>query len=220
MKKITVIVFLFLLCSIVYADNSTNITNTTIVNDTVNITGVLDRGDYEGMTYVITRTELENVTPIVECFNETTNRTENCTDKIIAITRRFIDISQQDYEYPNESLVPYEPVDYDSWENPVVINETQNETKNNTIVMEVINEIKQAPTEKENKIYDYVIAGLFFVIVVFIVLIVRKSIKLKQRPIKKTPEEQVKELLDAGMDEAYCEDVYKYLKEKDNERKT
>ena len=45
---------------------------------------------------------------------------------------------------------------------------------------------------------------------------IRSIDKLKKQIKNKSPEEQVKELLDAGMDEKYCEEVYDYLKVKQN----
>jgi len=208
-KKI-ILLMLLLMCSLVMADNVTN---------TTNASGTVDEGDYRGLDFEVTDVNYENFTYDYDCINETfnattnitTNVTYNCTSGINTIITTEVLITQPDYELENTDLIPYDPVDFDSYENI--------EQKNNTNVDEIIKYLNEPMTEKEENAYTILMIIFIALTVGYSAFKIKKIIKKRKHLDKRTPEEKAKELIDCGMDEAYIEDVFDHLKAEEKKKR-
>lgn len=207
------ILFLFLIISlcvnIAQAENETNISQ-----------GVLRNGDYLNFEYEKTIhpsiiTEIE-----YNCTHNTneTNNTQICINKT-EYTLIEKNITQPKQKIPDTPLIPYEPVDFEAWEN-ITDQEIISQNISNNITNETQPEanmtIQYTPaTHNPNILIENMI---FIIVIVTLFVIIKKIIKLKKeikQEKEKTPEDRAKELLDAGHNEEYVEEIYNYIKKEE-----
>lgn len=145
-------------------------------------------------------------------YSNTTNYTNLCANKTEYLFRELT-ITQPPQELPDIELIPYERINFEEWNNL-----TNNEIINNSEITPETQINIQTDDTKYIKQPNMLLENVIVFIVFLILLILIKKIATKRKQIKKeneiTPEERAKQLLDAGHNEEYVEEVYDYLKRK------
>jgi len=206
--KIFSIILLFIISiNITFAEETNESMNLTNENNETQKGEIISISNHRGMEYQIINIGTEIINETYDCYNETGKLTR-CTRQI-EVVRTQIRLSQEPTEFPDIPLQEYERVDYESWnkkEKIEVITEIEleeNIQENNYLQIE----------SEENATILIINTIILFGLLILLYYLLKKIVKTRKKK-ELTPEEEVKKLLEKGMSEEYCEEVYDYLKTK------